>query len=174
LCFRELKLPNYHDEMPCNLKEFPCQNIQFFFCKLFSERNFNPNLKHLIGWRERIIGLLYQLCSCCSCFMSPLLWLLYEHEKLNLTRCLLEFDWYSNSRDEYFRCYCKQILYQTIFTVLPYILILSKFYHQLMHKWFYLTLSLILSYIYIYIYIYIYGALILDVSRSHTTTHHSR
>ena len=28
--------------------------------------------------------------------------------------------------------------------------------------------------IYIYIYIYIYGAPILDVSRSHTTTHHSR
>ena len=27
---------------------------------------------------------------------------------------------------------------------------------------------------YIYIYIYIYGAPILDVSRSHTTTHHSR
>ena len=60
--------------------------------------------------------------------MSPLLWLLYEHEKLNLTRCLLEFDLYSNSRDEYFRCYCKQIFYQTIFTVLPYILILSKFF----------------------------------------------
>ena len=29
-------------------------------------------------------------------------------------------------------------------------------------------------YIYIYIYIYINGAPILDVSRSHTTTHHSR
>ena len=29
-------------------------------------------------------------------------------------------------------------------------------------------------YIYIYIYIYIYGAPIVDVSRSHTTTHHSR
>ena len=29
-------------------------------------------------------------------------------------------------------------------------------------------------YIYIYIYIQIYGAPILDVSRSHTTTHHSR
>ena len=28
--------------------------------------------------------------------------------------------------------------------------------------------------IYIYIYIYIYGAPILDVSRSYTTTHHSR
>jgi len=28
--------------------------------------------------------------------------------------------------------------------------------------------------LYIYIYIYIYGALILDVSRSHTTTQHSR
>ena len=28
--------------------------------------------------------------------------------------------------------------------------------------------------IYIYIYIYIYGAPILDVSRSHTTTQHSR
>ena len=37
-----------------------------------------------------------------------------------------------------------------------------------------LTLRLLMSYIYIYIYIYIYGALILDVSRSHTTTHHSR
>ena len=43
-----------------------------------------------------------------------------------------------------------------------------------------LTLRLIMSYIYIYIYIYIYvcvcvyGAPILDVSRSHTTTHHSR
>ena len=37
-----------------------------------------------------------------------------------------------------------------------------------------LTLSLLMSYIYIYIYIYIYGAPILDVSRSHTTTHHSR
>ena len=33
-----------------------------------------------------------------------------------------------------------------------------------------LTLRLIMS----YIYIYIYGAPILDVSRSHTTTHHSR
>ena len=37
-----------------------------------------------------------------------------------------------------------------------------------------LTLRLLISYIYIYIYIYIYGAPILDVSRSHTTTHHSR
>jgi hypothetical protein len=37
-----------------------------------------------------------------------------------------------------------------------------------------ITLSLIMSYIYIYIYIYIYGAPILDVSRSHTTTQHSR
>ena len=47
-----------------------------------------------------------------------------------------------------------------------------------------LTLRLLMAYIYvyiymyvciyIYIYIYIYGAHILDVSRSHTTTHHSR
>ena len=39
-----------------------------------------------------------------------------------------------------------------------------------------LTLRLLMSYIYIYIYIYThtYGAHILDVSRSHTTTHHSR
>ena len=43
-----------------------------------------------------------------------------------------------------------------------------------------LTLRLLTSYIYIYmciyiyIYIYIYGAPILDVSRLHTTTHHSR
>ena len=39
-----------------------------------------------------------------------------------------------------------------------------------------LTLRLLMSYIhiYIYVYIYIYGAPILDVSRSHTTTHHSR
>ena len=37
-----------------------------------------------------------------------------------------------------------------------------------------LTLRLLMSYLYIYIYIYIYGAPILDVSRSHTTTHHSR
>ena len=35
-----------------------------------------------------------------------------------------------------------------------------------------LTLRLLMSYI--YIYIYIYGAPILHVSRSHTTTHHSR
>jgi len=35
-----------------------------------------------------------------------------------------------------------------------------------------LTLRLLMSYI--YIYIYIYRAPILDVSRSHTTTHHSR
>ena len=35
-----------------------------------------------------------------------------------------------------------------------------------------LTLRLLMSYI--YIYIYIYGAPILDVSRSHTTMHHSR
>ena len=35
-----------------------------------------------------------------------------------------------------------------------------------------LTLRRLMSYI--YIYIYIYGAPILDVSRSHTTTHHSR
>ena len=35
-----------------------------------------------------------------------------------------------------------------------------------------LTLSRLMSYI--YIYIYIYGAPILDVSRSHTTTQHSR
>ena len=34
-----------------------------------------------------------------------------------------------------------------------------------------LNLRLLMSYI--YIYIYIYGALILDVSRSHTTTYHS-
>ena len=37
-----------------------------------------------------------------------------------------------------------------------------------------LTLRQLMSFIYIYIYIYIYGAPILDVSRSHTTTHHSR
>ena len=37
-----------------------------------------------------------------------------------------------------------------------------------------LTLRLLMSYIYIYIYIYIYEAPILDVSRSHTTTQHSR
>ena len=37
-----------------------------------------------------------------------------------------------------------------------------------------LTLRLLMLYIYIYIYIYIYGAPILDVSRSHTTTQHSR
>ena len=37
-----------------------------------------------------------------------------------------------------------------------------------------LILRLLMSYIYIYIYIYIYGAPILDVSRSHTTTQHSR
>ena len=37
-----------------------------------------------------------------------------------------------------------------------------------------LTIRLLMSYIYIYIYIYIYGAPILDVSRAHTTTHHSR
>jgi len=39
-----------------------------------------------------------------------------------------------------------------------------------------LTLRLLMSYLYIsiYIYIYIYGAPILDVSRSHTTTQHSR
>ena len=35
-----------------------------------------------------------------------------------------------------------------------------------------LTLRRLMSYI--YIYIYIYGAPILDVSRSHTTTQHSR
>ena len=35
-----------------------------------------------------------------------------------------------------------------------------------------LTLRLLMSYI--YIYLYIYGAPILDVSRSHTTTQHSR
>ena len=35
-----------------------------------------------------------------------------------------------------------------------------------------LTLRLLMSYI--YIYIYIYGVPILDVCRSHTTTHHSR
>ena len=35
-----------------------------------------------------------------------------------------------------------------------------------------LTLKLLMSYI--YVYIYIYGAPILDVSRSHTTTQHSR
>ena len=35
-----------------------------------------------------------------------------------------------------------------------------------------LTLRLLMSYI--YIYIYIYGAPILNVSRSHTTTQHSR
>ena len=39
-----------------------------------------------------------------------------------------------------------------------------------------LTLRLLMSYVYIYIYIYIYicGAPTLDVSRSHTTTQHSR
>jgi hypothetical protein len=35
-------------------------------------------------------------------------------------------------------------------------------------------LNLRLLMLYIYIYIYIYGAPILDVSRSHTTTQHSR
>ena len=34
--------------------------------------------------------------------------------------------------------------------------------------------NVIYMYIYDYIYIYIYGAPILDVSRSHTTTHQSR
>ena len=37
-----------------------------------------------------------------------------------------------------------------------------------------LTFRLLMSYIYIYIYVYIYGAPILDVSRSHATTYHSR
>ena len=37
-----------------------------------------------------------------------------------------------------------------------------------------LTFRRLMSYIYKYIYIYIYGAPILDVSRSHTTTQHSR
>ena len=37
-----------------------------------------------------------------------------------------------------------------------------------------LTFRLLMLYIYIYIYMYIYGAPILDVSRSHTTTQHSR
>ena len=39
-----------------------------------------------------------------------------------------------------------------------------------------LTFRLLMSYIYIYIYmyIYVYGVPILDVSRSHTTTQHSR
>ena len=37
-----------------------------------------------------------------------------------------------------------------------------------------LNFRLLVSYIYIYIYIYIYGAPILEVSRSHTTTQHSR
>jgi hypothetical protein len=37
-----------------------------------------------------------------------------------------------------------------------------------------LLMSYIYIYVYIYMYIYIYGAPILDVSRSHTTTHHSR
>ena len=36
------------------------------------------------------------------------------------------------------------------------------------------TFTRLMSYIYIYIYIYIYEAPILDVSRSHTTTQHSR
>jgi hypothetical protein len=36
------------------------------------------------------------------------------------------------------------------------------------------SLNLRLLMLYVYIYIYIYGAPILDVSRSHTTTHHSR
>ena len=37
-----------------------------------------------------------------------------------------------------------------------------------------LPFRLLMSYIYIYIYIYIYGAPIVDVSRSHTATQHSR
>ena len=36
------------------------------------------------------------------------------------------------------------------------------------------SLTLRLLMLYIYTYIYIYGAPILDVSRSHTTTHHRR
>ena len=40
--------------------------------------------------------------------------------------------------------------------------------------WMYFGLTLRLLMSYIYIYIYIYGAPILDVSRSHTTTQHSR
>ena len=43
-------------------------------------------------------------------------------------------------------------------------------YGQVCNTWFALTLRLLMS----YIYIYIYGAHILDVSRSHTTTQHSR
>ena len=47
-------------------------------------------------------------------------------------------------------------------------------WHFRSHQDIILTLRLLMSYIYIYIYIYIYGAPILDVSRSHTTTQHSR
>ena len=47
-------------------------------------------------------------------------------------------------------------------------------FSQFVLRGFHLTLRLLMSYIYIYIYIYIYGAPIFDVSRSHTTTQHSR
>ena len=48
--------------------------------------------------------------------------------------------------------------------------ILGPVYDDEKENWRILTLRLLMS----YIYIYIYGAPILDVSRSHTTTHHSR
>ena len=54
---------------------------------------------------------------------------------------------------------------------MQYILFLMRFLPQNL-KIYTLIPRLLMSYI--YIYIYIYGASILDVSRSHTTTHHSQ
>ena len=51
-------------------------------------------------------------------------------------------------------------------------LFLSDIMKRNLYWQFFITLRRLMSYI--YIYIYIYGAPILDVSRSHTTTQHSR
>ena len=70
-------------------------------------------------------------------------------------------------------CYCTvnnlTMFWTVIFTTLS--MLQHSQYFWVFSAWS-LTLRLLMSYI--YIYIYIYGAPILDVSRSYTTTHHSR
>ena len=56
----------------------------------------------------------------------------------------------------------------------PICYLLALLAHHFLHVSRIMVKSLPLRLLMFYIYIYIYGANILDVSRSHTTTHHSR
>ena len=81
------------------------------------------------------------------------------------------------SSGSYCMCFAKGVIINPLNPELnPICYLLALLSHHFLHvsriRVKSLTLRLLMSYI--YIYIYIYGAPILDVSRSHTTTQHSR